>query len=349
MGRVLVTGASGFVGSRLVRALIDRGEQVKALVRPGSSLKQLSGYSPKQLELAIGDIMVEHTVYAALADCDRLYHVASNFRMWASNPDDILGPAVAGTRSTLEAARRRGLEKIVVTSSVAALGTEGDRAAMDEGHEFNLPDAETYVLSKYRAEQVAHEMIAEGLPAVVVLPTGIFGPGDWKPTPSGAGVLEYMTYPTWLKFPVTGGGMNIVDVDDVVAGHILAMEKGRIGERYILGGDNVTFEEMFGILAEHTGLSTPGLRVPQGVVALTGGLMELAARFTGADPTITRRLARDYAFRFAWITSEKAEKELGYEHRSAKKALERSVAWFLEHGYVPEATSRRLRLELRPT
>ncbi len=349
MSRVLVTGASGFVGSRLVRALVDRGEQVKALVRPGSSLKQLRGYSPGQVELAVGDIMVGHTVFAALAGCNRLYHVASNFRMWAPNPEDILAPAIEGTRNTLEAARRRGLEKIVVTSSVAALGTTSDRSSMDESSEFNLPDAETYILSKYRAEEVVQEMIDAGLPAVIVLPSGIFGPGDWKPTPSGDGILQYLRYPPWLKFPVTAGGLNIVDVDDVVSGHMLAMDNGSIGERYILGGDNVTFEEMFGILSDYTGLARPGMNVPRGIVMLSGVLLELAARFGGADPAVTRRLARDYAFGYAWVSSEKAEAQLGYEHRPAKVALERSVSWFLEKGYVSENVTRRLRLELRPT
>lgn len=349
MGRTLVTGASGFVGSRLVRALVERGEHVKAFLRAGSSRRQLADLPGDRLELVFGDILVEHTVYAALAGCDRLYHVASNFKMWDPDPGKILGPAIEGTRNTLRAARARGVEKIVVTSSVAALGTTTPDDPMDEDHEFNLDDPETYIRSKYEAEQVALEMADEGLPAVVVLPAGIFGPGDWKPTPSGEGLLKYLTFPPSFGFPITDGGLNIVDVDDVVSGHLLAMEKGRVGERYILGGDNVTYEQMFGTLHEITGLASPGMRMSPGMTMLGGRLMELAARLGGGDPPLTYRLARDYAVRHAWVTSEKAETELGYEHRPAKRTLERAVGWYLENGYVPDAAVRRLRLELRPT
>ena len=220
---------------------------------------------------------------------------------------------------------------------------------MDEEHEFNLQDPETYILSKYEAERVALEAADAGLPIVVVLPSGIFGPGDWKPTPSGQGIVTYLKMLPSLSVPVTAGGISIVDVDDVVEGHILAMEKGRIGERYILGGENVTFREMFDTLCDLTGLATPGKDVSRGMAELAGRLMELWARLRGGEPTLTFRLARDYAFAYAWVTSEKAEQELGYAHRPARQALSRSVRWFLEHGYVPDNAARRVRLEFRPT
>jgi len=343
----LVTGASGFVGSRLVRALVERGEHVKAFVRPGSSLRQIADLPPELCRLAYGDITVEHTVYRALSGCTRMYHVASNFKMWDRDPERILGPAIEGTRATLEAARRRGLEKIVVTSSAGALGATTSPEQMDETHEFNLKDPETYVLSKFEAERVAIEYAEEGLPVVVVEPAGIFGPGDWKPTPSGQGILTYLKMSPSIRVPVTDGGISIVDVDDVVEGHIRAMLKGHVGEKYILGGEDVTYRQMFEILSDLTGLAPPGKSISPGLVGLAGRLLELKASLFGGDPTITRRLARDYAFGYIWVTSEKAEKALGYKFRPARVTLSRSVRWYLEHGYISDKQAQRVRLEFR--
>lgn len=345
----LVTGASGFVGSRLVRALVERGEKVKAFVRAGSSLRQLADLPPDRMKLAVGDITVEHTVYRALAGCDRMYHVASNFKMWDRDPDTILGPAIEGTKATLEAARRRGIEKIVVTSSVAALGTSSGQEPMDETHEFNLKDPETYVLSKYEADRVALEAADQGQPVVVVRPAAIYGPGDWKPTPTGESIVTYLKTPPSLSIPITEGGISVVDVDDVVEGHIAAMHKGEVGEAYILGGENITFRQLIELLSDITGLALPGATLSQGTISLVGSLMELKAELFGGDPKVTKRLARDYACAYAWVTSEKAERALGYEHRAARQTLARAVRWYLEHGYVPERAARRVRLEFRTT
>lgn len=341
----LVTGASGFVGSQLVHQLIQRGERVKALVRASSSLRQLQDLPEDRFRLEYGDITVLHSVYAALAGCDRLYHVASQFKMWDAHPENILGPAVEGTRVTLTAAKKRQLRKIVVTSSVAALGSTSEPEPMDEMHKFNLPDAEIYVRSKYEAEQVALEFADDGLPLVLVLPSTIVGPGDWKPTPTGQGILQYLKMPPAIRVPVTRGGLSFVDVDDVAAGHILAMERGVPGERYILGGENLTFEQMFATLSELTALAPPGSNQSKSLAALFGWLLELKARCFGGDPMITRRLVRDYAFAYSWVTSEKAESELGYTHRPARQSLLRSVRWYLQHGYVPEKAARRVRLQ----
>lgn len=345
----LVTGASGFVGSRLVRALVGRGHKVKALVRAGSSLRQLTGLPPDQVKLAYGDITVEHSVYRALAGCDRMFHVATNFKMWDRHPESILDPAIEGTRAALEAARRRDLEKIVVTSSTAALGSTRKPEEMDESHEFNLQDPETYMLAKYEAEREALEAADAGMPIVVVNPSGIFGPGDWKPTPSGAGIVSYLKTPAWVHVPVTDGGLNIVDVDDVVEGHLLAMEKGTIGEKYILGGENVTYRQMFEMLADITGLSMPGRTLGSGMVELVGRLWETKCRIFGGEPQVSYRMARDYATAYVWVTSEKAETELGYKSRPARQTLARSVRWYLENSYIPEPVARRVRLEFRAT
>jgi dihydroflavonol-4-reductase len=344
----LVTGASGFIGGRLVRALIQRGENVTAFVRAGANLAHLRGLPESRLRLAYGDIMVEHTVYRALASCTRLYHVATNYTMWDRRPERIIGPAVEGTRATLSAARRRGLERVVVTSSVASLGIATDREPMDESHEFNLAEPEIYVQAKYEAEQVALEKANEGLPVVIVLPSAVVGPGDWKPTPTGASIVQYLKLPPPLRFPVTSGGLNVVDVDDVVAGHMLAMAHGRVGERYILGGDDLTFTQLFETLSDITGLAPPR-PISQGMAELAGRLMELRARLKGGTPLLTYRMARDFAGDVPWVTSQKAETELGYTHRPARAALGRAVAWFLEKGYVPDKSARRIHLELRTT
>lgn len=344
--RILVTGATGFIGSRLVRQLVDAGCSVKILARPGSSMRGLAGVADK-VEVAIGDIMIEHTVYRALAGCDRLYHVAANFKMWDRRPERILDAAIVGTEATLSAAKRRGVEKIVVTSSTAAVGATRDGTSMDESFPFNREDSETYIVAKWRAEQVALEQARAGLPIVVVNPTAVYGPGDWKPTPTGDSILTYLDWKLPMAFPSTAGGINLVDVDDVARGHVLAMEKGRIGERYILGGDNVTFEQLFTILSEITGLAGPGKPSSEGQAKLIGRAMETWARLFGGDPKLTYKLARDYACHFTYVTSEKAERELGYTHRPARQALARSVRWYVENGYVPASALRRIRLDLR--
>ncbi|HYQ44383.1 MAG TPA: NAD-dependent epimerase/dehydratase family protein [Polyangiaceae bacterium] len=345
----LVTGATGFLGSQLVRTLIERGESVKAFVRPGSNLAALSGYPSDRFKLAVGDIRIEQSVYAALANCSRLYHVAANFKMWDPDPSRIIQPAVEGMRATLRAARSRKLDKIVITSSAGVLGTTSNEALMDETHEFNLADPEAYFAAKVAADKVAAEFIAEGLPIVLALPATIAGPGDWKPTPNGQLLLEYLNTPPTSQFPVSGGGINVVDVEDVAIGHALAMERGVIGERYLLAGDNLSFVQLFETLADLTGLAEPSAPKSKGLLKFAGKLFELNARLRGGDPRITSRLANDYADSYSFVTSIKAELALGYRHRPAREALARSVRWFLANGYVPNGAASRVRLELRPT
>jgi dihydroflavonol-4-reductase len=318
-----------------VKLLVERGERVRVLVRPSSSLAHLP---IDRIELAYGDVTVQHGVFAALAGVRRLYHVASVFKMWDRRPERILGPAIVGTRETLEAARRRGVEKVVVTSSCATLGASREPVPMDESMTFALEDPETYILAKVRAEEIA-------LPVVVVMPSGVFGPGDWKPTPSGDLVLRYLEWPSFPRFPLTSGGISVADVDDVVRGHVLAMERGKAGERYIVGGDNLSFPEILDLLHRITGLPGPGPLVPPSITVASATLIEIAARLFGFEPPVTRRMARDHADTFLWADSTKAETELGYEHRPARQSLARSVAWFLEKGYVSQAAARRIDLD----
>jgi dihydroflavonol-4-reductase len=348
MAFTLVTGATGFLGSQLVRTLLERGENVKAFVRPGSNLAALTGYPRDRFKIAVGDIRIEQSVFAALANCTRLYHVAANFKMWDPEPSRIISPAVEGMRATLRAARSRKLEKIVVTSSAGVLGTTAVEEPMAETHEFNLADPEAYFAAKVAADKVANEFIAEGLPIVTTLPSTIAGPGDWKPTPNGQLLLEYLKTPSTSHFPVTGGGINVVDVEDVAQGHVAAMDHGVVGERYILGGDNLTFSQLFETLCDLTGLAEPSSPKSKGLMKLAGKLFELNARLRGGDPRITSRLANDYVDAFSYVTSKKAELALGYRHRPAREALARSVRWFLANGYVPKEAASRVRLELRP-
>jgi len=344
MRKVLVTGASGFVGARLVRALVERGEKVRVLVRPGSSLR---GLKDLPVELCRGDIMIEHEVYRALLGCDRMYHVAAVYKMFARNPEDVLQPAIVGTKATLEAARKLGIGKVVVTSSVAAVGANDKPEPMDEDWEFNLKDSETYIVAKWKAEQAALSYVDEGLDVVVVNPTGIFGPGDWKPTPSGATILQYLGWRWPWGFPTSEGGINVVDVDDVVAGHLGAMDHGRSGERYILGGENLTYEQMFRLLSDLTGLQGPGFKASPGMATLMGRMLESGARLFGGEPALTYKLARDYVGRYVWVKTDKAEKELGYQPRPARQALLRSIKWYLYQGYLANEDEKRLQLDVR--
>lgn len=345
----MVTGASGFIGSTLVKKLIERGEPVRAFVRAGSSLAPFEGLPRDRFELAYGEITVAHTLYRGLAGCDRIYHLAAPFRYWSRRPREVMDPTVQGTRAVLEAARRRGLSRVVLTNSAGALGVTTSDEPMDETHSFNLMDPEIYLRAKVEAMEVAEQAASEGLSVVVVMPSAVFGPGDWKPTPNGHALLEYLKISPGGRVPATDGGISVVDVEDVAEGHILAMDRGRVGERYILGGENLTFRHAINLLHDLTGLAEPGERSPgAGTMALVGRALELYARMTGRDPMLTHRLARDHAFSRVWVSSAKAERELGYTHRPARETLARAIRWYVAKGYLPRRAARRVRLELRP-
>ncbi|HEV8547784.1 MAG TPA: NAD-dependent epimerase/dehydratase family protein [Polyangiaceae bacterium] len=345
---ILVTGATGLIGGALVRKLVERGENVKAFVRAGSDLRGLEGLPEDRCRLAFGDVTIEHTVYRALASCSQIYHVAGPFQYLPKNPKALVESARVGTRAVLEAVRQREIENIVVTSSCAVLGTSSTPDPMDETHGYNLVDPEPYVTAKVAADEVVQEFVAQGMPIVSVLPSGVFGPRDYKPTPNGQSLIEYMKLPPSFSMPVSEGGISVADVDDIVAGHIRAMEVGDVGERYILGGENVTYTQFFQMLADITGLAEPS--DPKGplTIGLVAWLLELRSQLTGAAPTLTSRLARDYAHSYVWVSSEKAQQALGYQHRPARETLARAARWFLESGYVPHKVADRVRLELRP-
>ncbi len=318
MPHVLVTGGTGFLGARLVRALVR------------------------------GDVTIGHTVYRALAGCDRLFHVAAEFKIWDRHPAKILDASIVGTRETLAAARGRGIDKIVVTSSTAAVGATQDASSMDEASPFNRETSAPYIVAKWKAEQIALGMARDfAMPIVVVNPATIMGPGDYKPTPSGDLLLTYLRWNLPFGVPCSAGGISIVDVDDVVKGHLLAMEKGRVGERYILGGDNVTIEQFFTTLSEITGLRGPGFKSPRALAMLAGAAGEAWSRITGKVPQLTYKLARDYVGSFVWVSSQKAKTELGYSQRPVRATLARAVLFFLENGYISEKRSKQIRFDLK--
>jgi dihydroflavonol-4-reductase len=323
----LVTGATGFVGSAVVRALVRRGEPVRAMVRPASSLRLLEDL---RVDLVTGDLTEPRSCEAALKGCGALFHVAADYRLWVADPKEMYRTNVAGTRALLAAAGDAGLARIVHTSSVATLGCRPDRLPADETTTATLAGMiGHYKRSKFLAEEVVREFARAGLPVVIVNPSAPVGPGDARPTPTGRVVLEAARgrMPAYVDT-----GLNVVHVDDVAEGHLLAFERGRLGERYVLGGDNLPLREMLATIARLVGRRPPGLRLPATAVMPVAVVAEVLARLgIGAEPFVTRdglRMARKPMY----FTSAKAERELGYRSRPAEEALRDAIGWYRGHG-----------------
>ena len=326
----LVTGATGFVGSAVARALLARGEAVRVLARPGGDRRNLAGLS---VELAEGDLHDRASLERACHGCGALYHVAADYRLWVPKPEEIYEANVGGTRALMEAASAAGVARIVYTSSVATLGLNADGSPADE----ETPSALNHMIghykrSKFLAEEEVKRLIRErNLPAVIVNPSTPIGPRDIKPTPTGRLIVEAASgrIPAFVDT-----GLNIVHVDDVAAGHLLAFERGRIGERYILGGRNMALREILAEVARICGRRPPRLRLPHGLVLPVAYAAEAWARLTrGGEPFVTLdglRMARKRMF----FSSAKAEAELGYKSRPPQEALGDAVEWFREAGYL---------------
>lgn len=326
--RVLVTGGSGFVGSAVARALAARGFAVSVLVRPSSPRANLVGLA---CEIVEGDIGDSGSMIRALGGMRHLFHVAADYRLWARNPGDIIRNNLEGTRNVMEAARICGTERIVYTSSVATLkplaGAPADEASRLEAHDA----IGAYKQSKIGAQLLVETMIAEkGLPAVIVSPSTPVGPRDIRPTPTGRIIVEAASgrMPAFVDT-----GLNIVHVDDVAEGHILALERGRIGQNYILGGQDVTLKDLLAVIAQCTGRQPPRWRVPrQPLFPLAYGA-EAIARLTGKEPFITADGLRMAKYRM-FFSSAKAERELGYKARPYKLGIEDAILWFRQAGYI---------------
>ncbi len=326
---ILVTGVSGFVGSAVARALVARGERVRALVRASSPRRNLEGLD---CEVVVGDMTDPADMNRALAGARRLYHVAADYRLWAPDPSTILAANREGTRAVMEAALAQGVERIVYTSSVATLRAGDADTIVDE----TAPLAEgeaigVYKESKVVAERLVERLVAErGLPAVIVNPSTPIGPRDVKPTPTGRILIEAATgrIPAFVDT-----GLNLAHVDDVAAGHLAAMDQGRIGQRYILGGENVSLRQMLADIAGLAGRKAPTVNLPRAPLYPLAYAAEAVARITGKEPFVTVD-ALKMASHHMFFTSAKAQAELGYAARPYQQALADALAWFKAAGYL---------------
>jgi len=326
----LVTGATGFVGSAVARTLAARGHTLRLLVRPTSDRRNLAGLDA---EVVTGDLTDTDSLIRAAAGCRYVMHVAADYRFWVPDPDAMLRANVDGALAMVHAAAQAGAERIVHCSSVAALGQIGDGTAADEATPTDQADfVGIYKRSKYLAEKAVLEKAKQDrLPVVVVNPAAPVGPRDIKPTPTGKMIRDAAAgrLPAYLDT-----GLNIVHVDDVAEGHVLALEHGRIGERYVLGGENMLLKDLLALIADVVDRRPPSLRLPEAVVWPAAFVMEKLASVTGIAPMMTRdhlKMARKKMF----YSSTKATAELGYQPRPVRLAIQDAVAWFRANGMLP--------------
>jgi dihydroflavonol-4-reductase len=327
----LVTGANGHLGNNLCRLLVERGERVRAMIRRNADPSPLAGLD---VEIVRGDILDAGDAATAVADCTRVYHAAAGFLMWSRDPErDIIRPSVEGTRMVLEAAARAGVEKLVYVSTSGTIGHATTPVPLDENHNNGNPHTH-YMRGKLAAEREAFAIAKRtGLPIVVVHPGLILGPRFWKLSESVRQVADFLNHGMPLYFD---GGFSVVDVEDVARGCILAMEKGRVGERYILAGEDLTLKQLFDLTADLSGLRAPRFKAPVPVLRVAAALMELAAQVTGMRPMLDRSQVDEFAGKYAYFSSAKAQRELGYTYLPARETMQRTVTWLLEHGFVNE-------------
>ena len=326
--KALVTGATGFVGAAVARALLDAQWQVRALARKGSDRRNLRGLG---VEVCEGDLNDVDSLQRAVESCEGLFHVAADYRLGAPDPSQLYRANVEGTRNVLAAARRSGVQRAVYTSSVATIGIPADGTPGDEQSPNSLENMiGHYKRSKYLAEEVAREAARAGMSVVIVSPSTPVGPGDVKPTPTGQLVLDAAAgrMPAYVDT-----GLNIVHVDDVAHGHLLAYERGKTGERYILGGQDMSLREILGVIAALVGRAPPRLRLPYGVVLPIAYLAEGIAKLSGRSGRITLEGVRMSRKRM-YFSSAKATRDLGYAARPPVQAFEDAIRWFRDHGLL---------------
>jgi dihydroflavonol-4-reductase len=332
--KAFVTGATGFLGSHVARVLAEQGAELRLLIRPTSNLKNLEGLLSQstKAETAVGDLRDAASLEKAMSGCDTVFHVAADYRLWVRDPDEMYRSNVGGTRAILEAARKQGIRRVVYTSSVATMGFTSDGHPADEDSPVSLADMiGPYKRSKFMAEQIALDAGRNGMAVITVNPTTPVGEQDVKPTPTGRIVVDFLK----RKFPAyVETGLNLVDVRECARGHVAALERGRPGERYILGGENLTLKQILDALGKITGLPSPKVKLPYffafatGVVdeAITGRLLKREPRAT----VDTVRMGKKKMF----ANSDKAERELGWKIVPVADALRRAVEWFRANGYV---------------
>ncbi len=323
MKPTLVTGATGFIGWHVARKLVERGHSVRALVRPASKLRELD------VEAVSGDLREPESLRRAVAGCAVVFHIAADYRLWARDPSELYQSNVEGTRNLLQAARAAGAERVVYTSTVGSIGVPKDGVG-DEDTPVSL-DAMTgaYKRSKFLAEQVARQFAADGLPVVIVNPTAPVGDHDFKPTPTGKIILDFLkgAMPAYIDT-----GLNLVDVWDTAEGHLLACERGKAGERYVLGCENLELKEIFARLERVSGMKAPARRIPYALALAAGAVTTGWAGITGREPRAPLdavRMARKKMF----VSHAKAARELRFSPGPVDDALARAVVWFRSNGY----------------
>jgi dihydroflavonol-4-reductase len=324
-----VTGATGFLGSHVARVLAEQGADLRLLVRASSDLRNLDGVPGERVT---GDLLAPESFRAALAGCDALFHVAADYRLWIPEPDSMYRANVEGTRALLKMAQAEGVRRVVHTSSVATMGFSDHGEVVNETTPVSLDGMiGHYKRSKFLSEQVAFEAAAAGLDVVVVNPTTPVGERDIKPTPSGRIIVDFLK----RKFPAyVDTGLNLVDATECARGHVAAFEKGRSGERYILGGENLSLKQILDELGELTGLPSPSIRLPYFFALATGVVDELVTgRLLGGEPRATIDAVR-MGKKKMWVSSGKAERELGWRIVPVKDALGRAVRWFRTNAYA---------------
>ena len=326
--KAFVTGATGFVGSHVAELLEQQGAELRLLVRQGSRTDNIDCL---RAERVLGDLRDFDSLRRGMSGCDAVFHVAADYRLWVRNPDDMYRANLDGTLAVMDAARQEGVKRIVYTSSVATMGFLSDGTVVDEDTPVDLSHMiGHYKKSKFMAEQAALAAGRAGAPVVVVNPTTPIGERDIKPTPTGRIVVDFLN----RKFPAyVDTGLNLADVREVARGHVLAMEKARPGERYILGGENLTLKQILDKLSAITGLPSPTMQVPHSVAL---GFAALDQFFTGVlmrkEPRATIEAVR-MGRKKMFASSNKAERELGYRAVPVEDALRRAAAWFAQHGY----------------
>jgi len=324
-----VTGATGFVGSHVARVLAEQGADLRLLVRVGSDTRNIDGLNAERV---VGDLRDPVSIERGMAGCDTVFHVAADYRLWVRDPEQMYQSNVEGTRTILEAARKNGVRRMIHTSSVATMGFTSNGHLADEDSPVKLESMiGPYKRSKFMAEQLALKAGGSGMDVVVVNPTTPVGEQDIRPTPTGRIVVDFLK----KKFPAyVDTGLNLVDVGECARGHATALERGRSGERYILGGENLTLKQILDKLAAITGLPSPKVRVPY-VMALATGVVDemVTGRLLGREPRATIdavRMGRKKMF----VSSAKAERELGWSPSPVDGALRRAVEWFRIHEYA---------------
>jgi dihydroflavonol-4-reductase len=326
----LVTGATGFIGWHVARLLTTRVSQVRVLVRPTSQLKAIEDLP---VEHACGDLRDASSLRMALEGVTQVFHVAADYRLWAKEPNEIYETNVAGTRNLIDASRDAGVERFIYTSSVATVAPPPPGRLSDESTETRLDQMiGHYKRSKFLAEREVLDAASSGFPAVIVNPTMPVGPGDWKPTPTGRVILDFLNgrMPAYVDT-----GFNVVGVEDVAEGHWLAAQHGRVGQRYILGGRNMTLKDLLGVVARSTGHAVPRVRLPHAFALVAGYAENLFCSLAGREPRIPLEGVRMARYKM-FVDCSKAERELGFHAGSVEEALSRAAQWYIHNNYVAQ-------------